>query len=115
MFKVAGQRGLAANAHGMVRDPQGNIWFNANTGRGSLGRMDPKTEKIDVFVPPTDMSPTGGATTVDYDGKGMIWVTTGTGALRFDPKGGQVHRIQIGNGEVAVRHQWHHLRPRCRP
>jgi streptogramin lyase len=86
MFKVAGQRGLAANAHGMVRDPQGNIWFNANTGRGSLGRVDPKTEKIDVFVPPTDMSPTGGATTVDYDGKGMIWVTTGTGALRFDPK-----------------------------
>jgi streptogramin lyase len=85
MFKVAGQRGLAANSHGLVRDEKGIIWFNANTGRGSLGKLDPKTERIDVFVPPSDMSPTGGAVTVDYDGKGMVWVTTGGGALRFDP------------------------------
>jgi streptogramin lyase len=31
------------------------------------------------------MSPTGGATTVDYDGKGKIWVSSPDGALRFDP------------------------------
>jgi len=24
-------------------------------------------------------------TTVDYDGRGMIWVSSPTGALRFDP------------------------------
>jgi streptogramin lyase len=31
------------------------------------------------------MSPTGGATTVDYDGKGRIWASAPDGALRFDP------------------------------
>jgi streptogramin lyase len=84
-FKVDGANGLAANAHGMVRDPQGIIWFNVNPGRGGLGRLDPKTERIELFIPPTTMSPTGGATTVDYDGKGKIWVSAPDGVLRFDP------------------------------
>ena len=70
----------------MTRDDNGMIWFNINNGRGGLGRVDPKTEKIDVFLPPTGMSPTGGATTVDYDGKGCIWSSAPDGALRFDPK-----------------------------
>jgi streptogramin lyase len=86
LLKVNGPNGLAAGAHGMTRDPQGMIWFNVNPGRGGIARLDPKTEKIDVFLPPTGMSPTGGATTVDYDGKGMIWSSSPDGALRFDPK-----------------------------
>jgi sugar lactone lactonase YvrE len=85
MYRVPKNDGLAANTHGMVRDPQGIIWFNVNTGRGSLGRLDPKTERIDVFTPPTGVQQTGGATTVDYDGKGKIWVSAPEGALRFDP------------------------------
>ena len=32
------------------------------------------------------MSPTGGATTVDYDGKGRIWSSAPDGALSFDPE-----------------------------
>ena len=32
------------------------------------------------------MSPTGGAVTVDVDGKGFIWASSPVGALRFDPK-----------------------------
>jgi streptogramin lyase len=84
-LKVNGQKGLAGNSHGLTRDPKGMLWFNINTGRGSLARLDPKTERIDVFVPPQGMSATGGATTVDYDGKGQIWVTSDDGALRFDP------------------------------
>ena len=75
----------AAQAHGMTRDPKGTIWFNINPGRGGLARLDPKTERITVFEPPAGMSPTGGATTVDYDGKGKIWVSSPDGALRFDP------------------------------
>ncbi len=70
----------------MTRDPSGIIWFNVNPGRGGIGRLDPKTEKIDVFIPPAGMSPTGGATTVDYDGKGKIWSSSPDGALRFDPE-----------------------------
>ena len=86
MLKVNGQNGMAANTHGMTRDPNGIIWFNVNPGKGSLGRLDPKTEQIQVFQPPSGMSPTGGATTVDWDGKGKIWVSSPEGALRFDPQ-----------------------------
>ncbi|MFL6797314.1 MAG: carboxypeptidase regulatory-like domain-containing protein [Xanthobacteraceae bacterium] len=85
LLKVPAANGLAAQTHGMVRDPSGMIWFNANNGRGGLGRVDPKTERIDVYMPPQGMSPTGGATTVDYDGKGRIWSSSPDGALRFDP------------------------------
>ena len=45
MYRVPKSDGLAANTHGMVRDPQGIIWFNVNTGRGSLGELDPKTQQ----------------------------------------------------------------------
>ena len=85
MLKVPGANGLAANTHGMTRDPNGIIWFNVNVGRGGLGRLDPRTEKIEVYLPPSDMSPTGGATTVDWDGRGKIWASAPDGALRFDP------------------------------
>jgi streptogramin lyase len=78
--------GLAANTHGMTRDPSGIIWFNVNTGRGGLGKLEPKSGKIDVYIPPTGMSPTGGATTVDWDGKGKIWSSSPDGALLFDPE-----------------------------
>jgi streptogramin lyase len=85
MLKVPSSNGLAANTHGMTRDPSGTIWFNVNTGRGGLGRLDPKSQKIEVYLPPSTMSPTGGATTLDWDGKGKIWVSAPDGALRFDP------------------------------
>ncbi len=85
MIKVPGQNGMAANTHGMTRDPDGIIWFNVNPGKGSLGRLDPKTEQIQVYQPPNGIAPTGGATTVDFDGKGKIWVSSPEGALRFDP------------------------------
>jgi streptogramin lyase len=38
-----------------------------------------------VFIPPDTISPVGGAVSVDHDGKGKIWVSSATGALRFDP------------------------------
>jgi streptogramin lyase len=84
-IKVNGANGRAAPAHGMTRDPNGTIWFNVNPGKGGLARIDTRTDKIEVFIPPEGMAPTGGATTVDYDGRGMIWVSSPTGALRFDP------------------------------
>ncbi len=86
MIRISGQNGYAANTHGMTRDPNGILWFNANTGKGGLGRVDPKTMEVQVYTPPKDMSPTGGATTVDWDGKGQIWASSPDGVLRFDPK-----------------------------
>jgi len=85
-FMVPAKNGLAAPTHGMVLDQQGILWFDVNPGRRSLGRVDPRTEKIDVFESPASMSPLGGAVTVDVDGKGKIWASAPDGALRFDPQ-----------------------------
>jgi len=90
-FKVPGLHGFAANGHGITRDQQGNLWFNVSAGveggPGRLAKIDPATEKIEVFTPPRGMTgPTTAAGTVDVDGKGKIWATTGPGAVRFDPQ-----------------------------
>ncbi len=84
-LKVNRNDGLAANAHGLARDLEGNFWFDVNPGRRSLGKLDPKTEKIDVYMTPSNMSPLGGAVTVDVDGKGKVWASAPDGAVRFDP------------------------------
>jgi streptogramin lyase len=84
-LKVDAANGLAANAHGMARDANDLFWFDVNPGRRSLGRLDPRTEHIDVFTPPSSMSPLGGAVTVDVDGKGKVWASAADGVLRFDP------------------------------
>ena len=85
-LKVDAANGFAAPSHGLTRDPNGILWFNINPGKGGLARLDPATEKIQVYIPPQGMSPTGGATTVDFDGKGAIWASSPVGALRFDTK-----------------------------
>jgi streptogramin lyase len=85
-LKVPKSGGLAANTHGMWRDADGKIWFNITTTKGGLAKVDPKTEKIEVYLPPQGMSPTGGAVTVDIDNKGYVWSSSPVGALRFDPK-----------------------------
>ena len=89
-FKVSGLNGMAANGHGLVRDQQGMLWFNMSAGvpggQGRLARIDPASEKIEVFSVPEGMTgPTATAGTSDVDGKGKIWSTTGPGAVRFDP------------------------------
>jgi streptogramin lyase len=84
-FRVAAQNGLAADAHGLIRDAKGMIWFNVWMPRGGLARINPKTDKIDVFLPPQGMSPVEGPVTISYDGQGEIWGTTMRGALRLDP------------------------------
>ena len=84
-LKVNAANGLAANAHGITRDAEGNFWFDVNPGRRSLGKLDPKTEKITVYQTPQNMSPLGGAVTLDVDGKGKIWASAPDGAVRFDP------------------------------
>jgi len=85
-FRVNRNDGRAANTHGLTRDNEGNFWFDVDTGRRGLGKMDPKTEKITVYQSPNNMSPLGGAVTLDVDGKGMVWASSADGVLRFDPK-----------------------------
>jgi virginiamycin B lyase len=84
-LKVDGRNGRAAGAHGLVRDNDGNFWFDVNPGRRALGKLDTKTDKISVYQTPSNMSPLGGAVTMDVDGKGKIWASAPDGAVRFDP------------------------------
>jgi streptogramin lyase len=76
----------AATTHGITRDHDGNFWFDINPGRRSLGKLEPKTGKITVFPTPENMTPLGGAVTVDVDGKGMVWASAPAGVLRFNPQ-----------------------------
>jgi len=84
-LKVDRADGLAANAHGLTRDANGDFWFDVNPGRRALGKLETKSEKISVYQTPASMSPLGGAVTMDVDGKGKIWASAPDGAVRFDP------------------------------
>jgi len=84
-IKADASNGRAANAHGLVRDEAGNFWFDVNPGRRALGKLDVATDTITIYQTPESMSPLGGAVTMDVDGKGKIWASTPTGAVRFDP------------------------------
>ncbi len=84
-LKVTANNGNAATAHGIVRDAEGNFWFDVNPGRRSLGKLDVKSEKITVYQTPQNMSPLGGAVTMDVDGKGKVWASAPDGVLQFDP------------------------------
>src|SRR3989440_8744876 len=84
-LKADAAKGLAATSHGLARDRAGNLWFDINPGRRALGKLDTKTEKITIYQTPESMAPVGGAVTIDVDGKGMIWASTPSGAVRFDP------------------------------
>lgn len=73
--------GLASTVHDVITDPQGIIWFGAD---GKLVRIEPRSGKLDTFVPPQDLGRVGGMTAVD--GKGRIWSAGGGGAIVYDPK-----------------------------
>ncbi len=88
-IKMSEPGGWASASHGIIRDPLGYLWFNSRPSaekgglRPGLVKVDPKTETLTKYVPPDNMSYTAGS--LDYDGKGQIWVTSPDGALRFDP------------------------------
>ena len=48
-----------------------------------MGRIDPRTETLEVFTPPGDMR--GMSIHVAEDAQGNIWGDTATGAIRYDP------------------------------
>jgi streptogramin lyase len=84
-FRIDAANGNAANVHGLIRDGSGIIWFNAWMPKGGLAKVDPRTEKVSVYMPPEGVSHIDGPVTLDYDSKGGIWAGTNDGALRFDP------------------------------
>jgi streptogramin lyase len=80
-FKVMNGQAIR-RSHSITKDQNGIIWFDG--GDGPLGRLDPKTERIEMFHPPLNMGG-GQLTTVDVDAQGKIWGATTGGVNRFDP------------------------------
>ena len=97
-FKYPRRDGRAANSHGIITASDGIIWFNVNLraaglpGSRKLGKIDPKTEILEVFTPPGDMP--GMSIHVDEDGQGHIWGDTATGAVRFNPTTGEFREFK---------------------
>lgn len=86
-FRLPAPNGFARGTHGTTQDQNGIIWINlfengGTAGKGSLLRLDPKTEKYEVFTQPAEMGSVG--ISVQVDGKGKIWGTS-NGAIVFDP------------------------------
>jgi streptogramin lyase len=86
-FRLPAPNGFAQGTHGITQDRNGIVWINlfengGTFGRGSLLRLDPKTEMHEVFTPPSEMGTVG--ISVQVDGKGKIWATS-DGAIVFDP------------------------------
>jgi len=106
-FKLDDMRGFAVGSHGIARDEKGILWFNTRSnvqrGLGGLGRIDPKTEKITVYLPPRTTNGTAG--TLDSDLNGNVWVTAPDGAFRFDVREGDVHRVQVADLQERARHR----------
>jgi streptogramin lyase len=93
-YKVEWKNGWVRNVHSVLTGPDGVIWAPivgrdaemsdpAATASMGLGRIDPETEKLEIFSPPSGMHAAGQFVAVD--GKGKVWTVTSAGALRFDP------------------------------
>ncbi len=81
-FKLTrGDGTITRSSHGIGRDQDGILWFDTN---GSLGRIDPATDTIELLTPPRGMG-SGVSVTVDADGDGKIWGGTRYGSIWFDP------------------------------
>ena len=82
-FKVMARDGVVnLRVHGIGKDPNGVLWFDAY---GPLGRLDPITETFQIFNPPPRMG-SGAFLTTDADKNGKVWTGTRYGSLQFDPE-----------------------------
>ena len=58
--------------HSVTTDAQGNIWYTGNKN-GTIGKFDPKTEKIIVYKMPDPAA--RDPHTAIFDQKGILWFT----------------------------------------
>ena len=77
--------------HGLVSDPNGNIWFTANF-KGYIGKLDPKTGAISEYPMP-DVKAHDPHTLV-FDQKGTLWFTVQSANM--------VGRLVTRTGEVKL-------------
>jgi virginiamycin B lyase len=73
----------------VIVGPDGAPWIT-DSGQNAIVRVDPKTEKVEVFSLPKDM-PNANLNTATFDNNGILWFTGQTGYYgRLDPKTGKM-------------------------
>ncbi len=79
-FKVLSKNGGVRGTHEITTGPDGMVWMNIG---GGLGRIDPKTDKLEIFEVPQGVGRVGNF--VDVNAKGKIGMVNNNGGLHFDP------------------------------
>jgi streptogramin lyase len=94
-YKIVDSKGKPRTSHGVRKDANGTLWLCLSGSiepigpdKDSLAKLDPNTGKLDIYTPPDGVSGLSNGA-VEIDGKGKIWSSTRTGAVRFDPATGE--------------------------
>lgn len=114
----SGDGGPAATAelkqpHSIQFDPSGEQLYICDIGNNVIRRVEMKTGTITTFAgtgksgetpdgSPIAGTPLKGPRSIDFDGKGDLWLVTRAGnqVFRFDLKAGVIHHI-AGNGKAG--------------
>ena len=65
--------GEGSAPHGVIVGPDGAPWIT-DSGLNAIVRVDPETEKVDVYPLPDD-APDANLNTATFDGDGVLWFT----------------------------------------
>ena len=104
---------LASTAHGITRDGQGNLWFNVNPGRNSLGKIEPADRKDHRL---SDSGRNAASRRRGDDRRGRQGHGVGVRAGRrssLQSENPGIHGIQNHAGETVLRHGRHLWRGRA--
>ena len=83
--------------HGVIVGPDGAPWIT-DSGLNAIVRVDPKTEKVDVFPLPKG-TPYANLNTAAFDKNGILWYTGQSGYYgRVDTKTGKVEVFEAPRG-----------------
>ena len=81
-----------ANPHSVTPDAHGNAWYTGNKN-GTMGKFDPKTEKITEYKMPDPN--VKDPHTAEFDRNGIMWFTAQHANVigRLDPKTGDIRLV----------------------
>ena len=117
LFKIPASNGTALTAHQITRDRDGNSWMNIAGGDAEFGeedistgvaKVDPKTDKMEMYLVPKGFPRVGGFG--DIDNKGNAWFAAGHGVVRLDAVTHEFKAYKFKGGVPLLRcdrgHQW---------
>jgi virginiamycin B lyase len=88
--------GSGSRPHGVIVGPDGAPWIT-DGGLNAIVRVDPKTQKVDVYKLP--ITENANLNTAAFDGEGILWYTGQNGWYgSVDPKTGRVEAFKDEKG-----------------